>query len=40
MQLAKQVRDPLGHCAGNFGSRGQFSADSCLDFFDNQVLAR
>jgi hypothetical protein len=40
MQLAKQVRDPLGHCVGNFGSRGQFAGDSCLDFLDNQVLAR
>jgi hypothetical protein len=40
MQLAQQVRDPLGHGFGNFGSCGQFAGDSCLDFFDNQVLAR
>jgi hypothetical protein len=40
MQLAHQVRDPLGHGFGNFGSRSQFAGDSCLDFFDNQVLAR
>jgi hypothetical protein len=40
MQIAKQVRDPPGHCVGYFGSRGQLTADSCLDFFHNQVLAR
>jgi hypothetical protein len=40
MQLAQQVRDPPGHGFGNFGSRSQFPGDSCLDFFDNQVLAR
>jgi hypothetical protein len=40
MQLAQQVRDPLGHCFGNLGSCGQLAGDSCLDFFDNQVLAR
>ena len=40
MQLAQQVRDPLRHGFGNFGSRGQFAGDRCLDFFDNQVLAR
>jgi hypothetical protein len=40
MQLAQQVRDPLGHGFGNLGSCGQFAGDSCLDFFDDQVLAR
>jgi hypothetical protein len=40
MQLAQQVRDPLGHGSGNLGSCGQFAGDSCLDFFDGQVLAR
>ena len=40
MQLAQQVRDPLGHGFGNLGSCGQFEGDGCLDFFDDQVLAR
>jgi hypothetical protein len=38
MQLAQQVRDPLGHRFGNLRLRGQFAGDSCLDFIDNQVL--
>ena len=40
MQLAQQVRDPLGHGFGDLGSCGEFAGDSCLDFFDDQVLAR
>jgi hypothetical protein len=40
MQLAQQVRDPLRHGFGNLRACGQFAGDSCLDFFDDQVLAR
>jgi hypothetical protein len=40
MQFPEQLRDPLGHSFGNLGSCGQLAGDSCLDFFDNQVLAR
>jgi hypothetical protein len=39
MQLAQQVRDPLGHCFWNLGSRGEFAGDSCLHFLDDHVLA-
>ena len=32
MQLAQQVRDPLGHGFGNLGSCDQFAGDSLLGF--------
>jgi hypothetical protein len=39
MQFTQQVSDPLGHCFGNLGPC-QFAGDSCLDFFNDQLLAR